>query len=41
MIAGRAIDENHLLRVVYEIKDDRLIIVTFYPARSDRYEDRV
>ena len=41
LIAGRAIDENHLLRVVYEIKDDRLIIVTFYPARSDRYEDRV
>jgi len=29
LIAGRAIDEDHLLRVVYEIKDDRLIINSY------------
>jgi hypothetical protein len=29
-------DEKHLLRVIYEEKENK--IITFYPARRKRYE---
>ena len=31
-------DEKHLLRVIYEEKEN-IEIITFYPARTKRYED--
>ncbi len=39
LIAQRVVDEEHLLRVVYEEKDNEVVVVTFYPARRERYED--
>jgi hypothetical protein len=41
MIAQRAIDEEHLLRVIYEKRRDDIVIVTFYPARRGRYENQL
>ena len=41
MIAQRAIDEEHLLRVIYEKRRDDIVIVTFYPARRERYENQL
>lgn len=38
MIADKKIDENHLLRVIYEESDNKIFIVTIYPARRIRYE---
>lgn len=37
-IAQRFIDENHILRIVFEESEDEIIIVTMYPARRKRYE---
>ena len=41
--AGRSIaqlnlDEDHVLRVVYE-ESGEILIITMYPVRRDRYED--
>ncbi len=38
MIAEIKLDENHILRVIYEESDDKIFIVTIYPARRIRYE---
>ncbi|MCL6446671.1 MAG: DUF4258 domain-containing protein [Armatimonadetes bacterium] len=35
------IDDEHLLRVVYEKAKDKIVVVTFYPARRKRYESKV
>ena len=40
-VAERAIDEEHLIRVIYEIRGDEMAIITFYPARKSRYEDKI
>lgn len=37
LIAQRKMDEKHLLRVIYE-KKENIEIITFYPARRKRYE---
>jgi hypothetical protein len=37
LIAQRAWDEQHLLRVVYK-KEESYVIITMYPGRRDRYE---
>ncbi|MFW6194524.1 MAG: DUF4258 domain-containing protein [Halobacteriota archaeon] len=39
LIAQKALDEEHLLRVIYEDKGKEWVIITFYPARRERYED--
>ena len=31
------IDEEHVLRVVFEEKEEELLVVTVYPARRNRY----
>ena len=41
LIAQKVMGEEHLLRVVYEIKENKIVIVTFYPARRSRYEDKI
>ena len=35
------VDENHVMRVVIEIKDNIIKIITFYPARRERYENQL
>jgi hypothetical protein len=37
-VAQRKISEQHVLRVVYEEKQQEIIVVTFYPGRRSRYE---
>lgn len=40
-VAQGTLDATHVLRVVYEEKGEELIVVTFYPARRERYEDQL
>jgi len=40
-VAEKALDDTHLLRVIYEAREDRIVIVTFYPARRCRYENKL
>lgn len=37
-ISQKKLDGTHVLRVVYEIHNDDILIITLYPARSSRYE---
>jgi len=37
-IASAKLNREHVLRVVYEKVGDRKLVVTFYPARRERYE---
>ena len=37
-IAQKAIDEDHVLRVVFVEEADEIRVVTFYPGRRTRYE---
>lgn len=41
MIAQKAIDERHILRVVYEHAEEGCEVITFYPGRRGRYEDKL
>lgn len=38
-IAQKVTSETHLLRIIYELKEDQIEVVTFYPGRRERYED--
>ena len=38
LIAQRNLDDTHVLRVVYEIKQEKNLIITVYPGRRSRYE---
>lgn len=38
LIAQKTVDENHILRVVYEELSDHISVVTVYPGRRSRYE---
>ncbi len=37
-VAQRAVDAEHLIRVIYEESPHERIVITFYPARRSRYE---
>lgn len=37
VIATGILDKDHILRVVYKVENDIIIVVTFYPARKGRY----
>ena len=37
-IAQRPISKTHVLRVVYRESGDTIRVITFYPARRQRYE---
>jgi len=37
-VAQRALSDRHLVRVVFVENENELRIVTFYPARRERYE---
>ena len=38
-IAQKEVNSNHLIRVIFEKKGNKIKIITFYPARRKRYED--
>ncbi len=38
LIAQKALDEEHVIRIVYEERLDHIWIVTMYPGRRTRYE---
>ena len=38
LIAQRNLDDTHVLRVVYETKQEKNLIITVYPGRRSRYE---
>lgn len=40
-IAQKAIDEQHILRVIFEDFSDTIKIITFYPGKRDRYENEL
>jgi len=37
LVVQRAIDESHMIRVIYEKKEDSIRVITFYPARRRKY----
>jgi hypothetical protein len=39
IVAQKALNETHVLRVVYREEGDDVVIITFYPGRRTRYED--
>lgn len=38
-VAQKALDDQHVLRVVFRSEGDDMIVVTFYPGRRQRYEN--
>jgi ribulose-5-phosphate 4-epimerase/fuculose-1-phosphate aldolase len=40
-IAQKILDAKHVIRVIFEIKNATIFIVTFYPARRSRYENKL
>jgi hypothetical protein len=38
LVVQSKLDDNHVLRVVYEKFNNDILVITFYPARSSRYE---
>jgi hypothetical protein len=38
LIAQRAVNREHVLRVIYEKQGNTIVIIAFYPARRERYE---
>jgi hypothetical protein len=41
LIAHKPISQTHLIRVIYEQQGDEIKIITFYPARRERYENQI
>ena len=35
------VDDTHVMRVILEIESNNIKIVTFYPARRERYENQL
>jgi len=38
LIVQKRITDRHVLRVVYERKDEEITVITMYPGRRSRYE---
>lgn len=38
LIAQSRIDSKHVLRVVYRVTGEEIVIITFYPGRSNQYD---
>jgi len=41
LVAHKAISQTHLIRVIYRQQGDEIKVITFYPARRERFEDQV
>jgi len=39
LIVQSPVDDTHVMRVICEIESDEVKVITFYPARRERYED--
>lgn len=37
IIASAKLDSDHILRVVYKVESDIMVIITCYPAKKGRY----
>lgn len=37
LIAQRRLNETHVIRVIYSREKDAIRVITFYPARRERY----
>ena len=37
-IVQKNLDENHILRVIYDELNDKILVITCYPGRRKRYE---
>lgn len=37
-LATKIISRRHAIRVVYEVRKDFLVVITFYPVRRRRYD---
>ncbi len=35
------VDDTHVIRVILEIESNNIKIITFYPARRERYENQL
>ncbi len=40
-IAQKIMNTQYLIRVIFEESKDSIIVITFYPARRSRYEDKL
>lgn len=40
-VMQKTLDEEHVLRVVVEERELEFVVITFYPARRERYEGQV
>jgi uncharacterized DUF497 family protein len=40
-IAQKLMNTQHLIRVIFEESKDSITIITFYPARRQRYENKL
>jgi len=36
-LAIKPINDEHALRVVYEVRNDYIVVITLYPVRRDEY----
>jgi hypothetical protein len=41
VIAQRVLDEGHVIRVIYEELPEMIKVITFYPGRMERYENKL
>ncbi len=41
LIAQWAIDETHMIRVIYKREEDSIRVITFYPTRRRKYGSQV
>ncbi|HDH11443.1 MAG TPA: DUF4258 domain-containing protein [Nitrospirae bacterium] len=38
LVAQKKTSEKHVLRVVHEKEDEKILVITLYPGRRSRYE---
>ena len=41
LIAQIGLDERRVLRVVYRMEKDMIVVITFYPGRKSQYEKEI
>jgi len=41
LIAHKPVSQTHLIRVIYKQQGHEIKVITFYPARKERYEDQI
>ncbi len=41
LIIQNQLDETHIMRIICEVDNEEIKIITFYPAKRGRYEDQL